>query len=210
MIWSDRYDGTLGDLFAFQDDVTATIAARLAVQISAAEQRLLAEARPICARTADPTRPGSRPALPQRGQSPRPALFEHAAELDPDYGRCYAGMSRTFNLAWRYHWTPKPELALDKAVDLANAAISYDNLDARSYGELGFASLYKKQHDPRSLLTSGPSAEPERCRYSGRDGRLAGLFRPGAARSSCSSARCASTRSIRTGISGTWAMPTFI
>jgi tetratricopeptide (TPR) repeat protein len=56
-------------------------------------------------------------------------------------------MSRTFNLAWRYHWTPEPEVALDKAVDLAHAAISYDNFDARGYGELGFACLYKKQHD---------------------------------------------------------------
>jgi tetratricopeptide (TPR) repeat protein len=74
-------------------------------------------------------------------------LFEHAAEIDPDYGRCYAGMSRTFNLAWRYHWTPDPAAALDKAVDLANAAIGYDSLDARGYGELGFASLYKKRHD---------------------------------------------------------------
>ena len=74
-------------------------------------------------------------------------LFEHAAEIDPDYGRCYAGMSRTFNLAWRYHWTPDPAAALDKAVDLANAAISYDSLDARGYGELGFAWLYKKHHD---------------------------------------------------------------
>ena len=39
VIWSDRYDGSMDDLFAFQDDVTAMIAARLAVQISAAEQR---------------------------------------------------------------------------------------------------------------------------------------------------------------------------
>jgi adenylate cyclase len=56
-------------------------------------------------------------------------------------------MSRTFNLAWRYHWTPEPEVALDRAVDLANAAIGYDSLDARGYGELGFACLYKKRHD---------------------------------------------------------------
>ena len=38
-------------------------------------------------------------------------LFEHAAEIDPDYGRSYAGLSRTFNLAWRYEWTQSRELA---------------------------------------------------------------------------------------------------
>jgi TolB-like protein/class 3 adenylate cyclase/Flp pilus assembly protein TadD len=149
VIWSDRYDGTLNDLFAFQDDVTATIAARLAVQISAAEHRRLLAENPPDLRAYGLILRGQDLGLRFRKETNLHArrLFEEAAELDPDYGRCYAGMSRTFNLAWRYHWTPKPELALDKAVDLANAAISYDNLDARGYGELGFASLYKKQHD---------------------------------------------------------------
>ncbi|MGH6900422.1 MAG: adenylate/guanylate cyclase domain-containing protein [Geminicoccaceae bacterium] len=149
VIWSDRYNGDLGDLFAFQDDVTAMIAARLAVQISAAEQRRLLAEQPPELRAYGLILRGQDLSLRFRQESNLHArrLFEHAAEIDPDYGRCYAGMSRTFNLAWRYHWTPKPELALDKAVDLANAAIGYDSLDARGFGELGFACLYKKQHD---------------------------------------------------------------
>jgi adenylate cyclase len=149
VIWSDRYAGNLGDLFAFQDDVTATIAARLAIQISAAEQRrLLAEHLPDL-RAYGLILRGQDLSVRYRKEANLHArrLFEHAAEIDPDYGRCYAGMSRTFNLAWRYHWTPEPEAALDKAVDLANAAIGYDSLDARGYGELGFACLYKKRHD---------------------------------------------------------------
>jgi adenylate cyclase len=149
VIWSDRYDGSLDDLFAFQDDVTATIAARLAVQISAAEQRRLLAENPPELRAYGLILRGQDLSLRYRKEANLHArrLFEHAAEIDPDYGRCYAGMSRTFNLAWRYHWTPNPQLALDKAVDLANAAIGYDSLDARGYGELGFACLYRKQHD---------------------------------------------------------------
>jgi adenylate cyclase len=149
VIWSDRYDGDLGDLFAFQDDVTAMIAARLAVQISAAEQRrLLADQAPDL-RAYGLILRGQDLGLRFRREANLHArrLFEHAAEIDPAYGRCYAGMSRTFNLAWRYHWAPSPDAALDRAVDLAHAAISHDNLDARGYGELGFAQLYKKHHD---------------------------------------------------------------
>jgi adenylate cyclase len=149
VVWSDRYSGSLGDVFEFQDDVTAMIAARLAVQISAAEQRrLLAEQPPelsaygLTLRGQDlSVRFRKEPNLHAR------RLFEYAAEIDPDYGRCYAGMSRTFNLAWRYRWTPDPEAALDRAVELALKAINYDSLDARGYGELGYARLYKKQHD---------------------------------------------------------------
>ena len=149
VIWSDRYDGSMDDLFAFQDDVTAMIAARLAVQISAAEQRRFLAENPPELRAYGLILRGQDLSLRYRKEANLHArrLFEHAAEIDPDYGRCYAGMSRTFNLAWRYHWTPDPPAALDKAVDLANAAIGYDSLDARGFGELGFARLYKKHHD---------------------------------------------------------------
>jgi TolB-like protein len=149
VIWSDRYDGNLGDLFAFQDDVTAMVAARLAVQISAAEQRRVLADHPPELPAYGLVLRGQDLSLRYRKEANLHArrLFEHAADIDPDYGRCYAGMSRTFNLAWRYRWTPNPEMALDKAVDLANAAIRYDSLDARGFGELGFAQLYKKHHD---------------------------------------------------------------
>jgi TolB-like protein len=40
-IWSERFDGTIADVFDFQDAVTATIASRLAVQIDLAERRRL-------------------------------------------------------------------------------------------------------------------------------------------------------------------------
>ena len=149
VIWSDRYNGDLGDLFAFQDDVTAMIAARLAVQISAAEQRRQLAEYPPDLRAYGLILRGQDLGLRFRKETNLHArrLFEHAAEIDPDYGRCYAGMSRTFNLAWRYHWASSPDAALDQAVDLAHAAISHDSLDARGYGELGFAQLYKKHHD---------------------------------------------------------------
>src|SRR5262245_15259103 len=39
VIWGEHYHGDLGDLFGFQDDVANTIAARLAIQISAAERQ---------------------------------------------------------------------------------------------------------------------------------------------------------------------------
>lgn len=149
VIWSDRYEGDLSDVFAFQDDVTAMVAARLAINISAAEQRrLLAEQAPDL-RAYGLILRGQDLGLRFRKEANLHArrLFEQAAEIDPDFGRCYAGMSRTFNLAWRYRWTTDPGAALEKAVQLAAAAISYDSLDARGFGELGFAQLYKKHHD---------------------------------------------------------------
>jgi adenylate cyclase len=160
VIWSERYDGDLGDLFAFQDDVTAMIAARLAVQISGAEQRrLLAERHPDLHAYGLILR-GHEMCLRYRRETNLHArrLFECAAEIDPDYGRSYAGLSRTFNIAWRYEWTQSRELCLNKAVELAREAINRDKFDARGYSELGFAYLYSKRHDD-SLAAYGRAIE---------------------------------------------------
>ncbi len=149
LIWSDRYDGHLTDIFAFQDDVTSLITARLAIQISAAEGRRQASANTPDIRAYGLIVRGSDLNYRYKREANLHArrLFERAATIDPNYGRSYAGISRTFNLAWRYRWTESPEEALDQAVELAAKATSYDSLDARGYGALGFAYLYKKRHD---------------------------------------------------------------
>jgi adenylate cyclase len=73
-------------------------------------------------------------------------LFKEASIADPSYGRAYAGISRSYNLSWRYRWTRQADACLDRAVELAREAVARDSLDARGYGELGYAYLYRKQH----------------------------------------------------------------
>ena len=148
-IWSERYDGSLGDIFAFQDAMTSSTASRLAVQIDAAERRRFAaqaypslDAYGLILRGQDLSfrfRPDS--------NSHARRLFEQARDLDPHYGRSYAAISRTFNVEWRYNWAKDPEAALTEALTLAKQAVEYDDLDARGFSEMGLAHLYKKQHD---------------------------------------------------------------
>ena len=149
VIWADRFKGDLREIFEFQDDVTDVIAARLAVQIHAAERRRVLSLRPPDLRAYGLILRGQDLSIRFRRETNLHArrLFEQAAEIDPGYGRSYAGMSRTFNLAWRYSWADSPEACLEKAVRLALAAIEHDNLDARGYAELGFAYLFNRQHD---------------------------------------------------------------
>lgn len=149
VIWSERYDGDLGDLFAFQDDVTAMIGARLAVQISAAEQRrLLAENPPdllaygLILRGQDLYQRVSR----ETNLFAR-RLFEEASLVDPSYARSYAGLARTFQEDWRYRWTDTPELGLERAITLAQRSIELDPADARGHAAFGYACLFKRRHD---------------------------------------------------------------
>jgi adenylate cyclase len=148
-IWSERYDGSMDDIFAFQDDVTATTASRVAIHIDLAERRrLAAQAHPDLYAYGLILR-GQDLSFRFRPESNLHArrLFEQARDLDPLYGRSYAAISRTFNFEWRYNWTSDPEAALNKALILAKLAVQYDDLDARGFSEMGLARLYLKEHD---------------------------------------------------------------
>ena len=149
-IWSERYDGGLEDIFAFQDDVTATTASRLAVHIDMAEKRRLTSRNHPNLHAYGLILRGQELSSRFRPESNWHArrLYEQARDLDPNYARSYAAMSRTFNVEWRYAWTQDPKRALNEALNLASLAVQHDDLDARGYSEMGLAHLYKKEHDP--------------------------------------------------------------
>jgi adenylate cyclase len=149
VVWSDRYNGDLADVFAFQDDVTAMISTRLAVQISAAEQRRILTESPPDLRAYG---------LILRGQDlyhqvtretnlHARRLFQEASHVDPRYARSYAGLARTFQEDWRFRWSDAPELSLEQAVALAQRSIELDPADARGHAAFGYACLFKRQHD---------------------------------------------------------------
>ena len=149
VLWSDRFSGDLGDIFAFQDDVTDIVAARLAIQIAEAEKRRVAQLNlpDIRAYGLILRGQGLNAALRRESNLHARRLFEQASEIDPKFARSYAAMSRTFNHDWRFSWSNDPERSLDRSMELALTAIERDPLDARGFGELGYAHLYKKHHD---------------------------------------------------------------
>jgi adenylate cyclase len=149
VVWSRKFEGPLGDVFAFQDEVTEVIAVNLAAEIRAAELCRAVDAAPAKL---------SAYGLILRGQYlthryqratnlEARLLFERARRVDPGYVRSYAALSRTFNLDWRYGWSEDPSASLTLALELAVLAVEYDPFDARGHGELGFAFLYCKQHE---------------------------------------------------------------
>jgi len=148
VLWSDRFDIEIEELFDLQDEIAGAVASRLAVQIDFAERRqesqhprdmraygLVLRGRHLITRFTKEANFHAR------------RLFEEAIEIAPDYGRAFSAMSRTHNIDWRYAWSLDPDQSLDTAVDLAGRAIQLDRLDARGFAELGYANLYKKRHD---------------------------------------------------------------
>lgn len=148
-IWSEKFDGDLVEIFAFLDDVTAAVAARMSIEISVAERRRLQATAPSDLRAYGLILRGHdvQQRLQRESNLHARRLFEQATEVDPTYARAFVGISRTLNDAWRFDWANPPEPALDQALKQAEMAISLNPDDARAYAALGNACLYKRQYD---------------------------------------------------------------
>ncbi len=148
-IWGEQYNRNIEDLFDLQDEITQVIVSATAAQIEVTERertRLLPPANLLAyGSVLKGERYLARYTL-KDVQNAR-ALFDAALESDSSYSRAYAASSRTSNLVWRYDWSENTATALDEALVFAQRAIDLDGSDARGFGELGFAHLYRKEHD---------------------------------------------------------------
>lgn len=148
-IWAETFTGSIADVFAFQDEVTAVVASCLSVKIDNAERKRQQLSAPSDLQAYGLILRGREVYKQRRRELNLHArrLFEQASTIDPDYAVSYASISRTSNDAWRFNWAERPEEALDDAIRNAEMALSLDPDDARGHAALGNACLYKRRHD---------------------------------------------------------------
>jgi serine/threonine protein kinase/tetratricopeptide (TPR) repeat protein len=140
-LWSDRYDRTIDDVFAIQDEIARSITENLRVTL---------------------TRPGAgvivKPAtanldayhLYLRGRfllnkltdlhgslTGARTCFEQAVQLDPDYASAYAGLSEACNALGYTTFLPAPE-ASREALDAAERALALDPTLPEAHTALGW------------------------------------------------------------------------
>ena len=108
-IWAERYDGSLDDVFALQDNVTRKIVAVLAVQLTAGERERVARKETEVPEAYDAFLQGWQHYLRQNPENFRKAIsyFEQAVELDPQYARAYAALAATYAQVWNNIWHAK-------------------------------------------------------------------------------------------------------
>ena len=148
VLWSDRFNVELEELFDMQDEIAGAVASRLSSQIDMAERRQESP-HPRDMRAYGLVVRGRHLILKFTKEANWHArrLFEEAIEFAPEYGRA---LQRALADA-------QSRLALCLVRDaagiarighrLARRAKEFDRLDARGFAELGYAKLYSKQHD---------------------------------------------------------------
>jgi serine/threonine protein kinase/Tfp pilus assembly protein PilF len=112
-LWAERYDRTMEDVFAVQEEIASSIAEALRVALSPAESATLVKDRPKDVRAYDLYLKGRERYGSYTDASLREALtlFRQAAEVDPNYALAWAGMADCYGQLCQW----------GKAVDIAES-----------------------------------------------------------------------------------------
>jgi adenylate cyclase len=139
LLWSDSYAGEFKDIFRLRNEITQSVAGKLAIKIIDIERHrafkkptenldayeYLLRGRDYYARN---TRSGNDQAK---------ILFERAIELDPAYASAYVALGWTRSRAALSGWAEFPDEALKQAESLAQKAIELDDGNAEAHALLG-------------------------------------------------------------------------
>ncbi|MCZ6656585.1 MAG: tetratricopeptide repeat protein, partial [Gammaproteobacteria bacterium] len=108
-LWAERYDGTLTDVFALQDQVTREIIAALAVRLTGEEETARAQVETHDPQAYDAFLKGwqyYRRGAPDQFAQAIP-YFELASRLDPEYARARAALAAVYWDSIRKGWWAK-------------------------------------------------------------------------------------------------------
>src|SRR2546423_5419694 len=147
-LWAERYDRDLQNLFALQDEITTTIAARIEPEVGLAE-RLRVERKAVPALHAwDFFRLGTKhfykstPADNLEAQR----LFRRAIELDPTLAEAYGYLSYAIVLSMVYFDAEPNEDRLNEAVATGRKGVEHDDQDGLIRFMYGRALLAQKAY----------------------------------------------------------------
>jgi adenylate cyclase len=148
-LWAEHFDRDLKDLFTLQDEIVQILVARLAVKITTTEQALAMRKDTENMDAYDYFQRG-RAYYSHNTRSDNllaRQMFKKAIELDPSYASSYAALGWTYNVAVGYGWTEFPTKAHQRALDLAQQAMRFDESNASAHSLAGSVYTFRAQYN---------------------------------------------------------------
>ena len=150
VMWSDRYDGEMTDIFDFQDTIAHRIAGTLAANITHVEARRQLDQPPrpnasafdLVLRARAIGYSGSRMANRQFRE-----LVARAIEMDPNYAAAWALQSDAFRSLAILGWTEFPDRDLSRAAADAQKAIALAPSEPDGYRALGRVLTVRAEYE---------------------------------------------------------------
>jgi serine/threonine protein kinase/tetratricopeptide (TPR) repeat protein len=159
-LWSERYDRELSDVFAIQDEITASIVGALRLVLTSGERQALSAER-ADVRAYEYYLRGRQLAHQVRREGYRSALrmYQRAVEIDPGYARAFAGIADCHS--WMYMYYEASEENLRRADEASRRALELDAGSAEAHASRGFAlSLGKHYEEARAELAQAIALAP--------------------------------------------------
>ncbi len=147
-VWADRYDGSLDDIFAVQDEITNKIVAALQIRLTAREA---AGARRHITDNVEAYelylngRAEFHKFNPE-GTSEAARLLEQAIAIDPGFAAAYATLSQALQHGWSFMF-PGFEDALQRMLEVAQRGVELDDMMGLTHTRLGWASTFVGRYD---------------------------------------------------------------
>jgi len=148
-LWSERFDRTLSDLFAIQDELGPKIVGMLPAKVSQAEIQRMAQRHTRNLEAYEYFQRGQAALLIRQraGNETAREMFRRAIELDAAFARAYAGLALTYAADYRNQWSGNGAAALDRAFDMARTAHQINPDVPETYWVLAYVHAQRRQHE---------------------------------------------------------------
>jgi TolB-like protein/DNA-binding winged helix-turn-helix (wHTH) protein len=147
-LWSERFDRSVGDLFAIQDELGPKIARMLPAKVSEAELRRMAQRHTRNLQAYEYFQRGQAALLlrERSGNETARQLFQRAIDLDKTFARAYSGLALTYAADYRNRWTTDGAGALERAFHLARTANEINPDVPETYWALSYVHTQRREH----------------------------------------------------------------
>jgi serine/threonine protein kinase/Flp pilus assembly protein TadD len=149
-IWARRFDRTMEDVFAIQDEMAKNIAEALQVMLSEEEKRVIEKVPTANVEAYDYYLRGRQyfHQFRRKGMEAARNMFKRAIEIDPDYARAWAGLSDCHSFL-QFYWQPSDE-NLKQADAASRKALDLDPESAEAHASRGhLLSLLERDDEAR-------------------------------------------------------------
>ena len=162
-LWTERYDRTMKDIFAIQDEIAEAIVEALRVTLSPKERRAIQNIATRNVEAYDCYLRGRKFSYQMTGRSFEFArqMYQRAIEIDPQYALAYAGLADCHSFMYTYSDSTKGHQ--EKALAASEQALARDPGSAEAHASRGLALSVAGQH---------ADAEPEFEKAIELDGKL--------------------------------------
>ncbi len=146
-VWAKRFDGSLEDIFAIQDEIAQNIARALQLVLTEERKKAIEKAPTADFQAYDYYLRGRQffHQFRRKGYEFAQQMFQRAIEIDPDYARAYAGLADCYSCLHMF-WEAS-EANLREAEKASQRALALDPELAEAHASRGLAVSLRRDYN---------------------------------------------------------------